>query len=328
MKNIAELEKYSLEEIENELRKRSNNKDSKSLDDRSLSSVLDQFQDSELLETVRNKQRVIYGNDDRTDLYLVEDSNIQNDADSVVAIFKKSKITDNGDGTSTIQTEKFAERYKLCQSEKFRDQPSSCDCSGFLVGSDLVVTAGHCVDPNNPDSIRLLFGYKMNNKTATQTKIDNNEIYSVKEVIGYMLDPEEPNSRLSDWAIVRLDRSVDNHNIARINRNIINDNQKIHVIGHPCGIPIKYAGNARVKNNSPDAYFVANTDTYGGNSGSPIFNSDNHEIEGILVRGEPDFRATQNSCQVSMVCPVIGENPSCEGEHCTRTKEFIQHIST
>jgi hypothetical protein len=76
-----------------------------------------------------------------------------------------------------------------------------------------------------------------------------------------------------------------------------------------------------VRNNAPAAFFVANLDTYGGNSGSPVFNSNTREVEGVLVRGETDF-ATQGGCQVSLVCPTSG----CRGEDCTRTTEFANLV--
>ena len=69
---------------------------------------------------------------------------------------------------------------------------------------------------------------------------------------------------------------------------------------------------------SADAFFVANLDTYGGNSGSPVFNSDTHEVEGILVRGEADF-VQQGNCQVSLFARLQGA-----GEDCTRTTEIAQ----
>ena len=46
----------------------------------------------------------------------------------------------------------------------------------------------------------------------------------------------------------------------------IPDNQAVHVIGHPVGLPMKFAAGATVRNNLPTAFFVANLDTYGGNS--------------------------------------------------------------
>ena len=66
------------------------------------------------------------------------------------------------------------------------------------------------------------------------------------------------------------------------------------------------------------AFFVANLDTYGGNSGSPVFASDTNRVEGILVRGETDFEQTPAGCQISLVCPTSG----CRGEDITRTTQF------
>ena len=58
---------------------------------------------------------------------------------------------------------------------------------------------------------------------------------------------------------------------------------------------------------------MANLDTYGGNSGSPVFNAQNNKVEGILVRGETDF-VSNGQCNVSLVCPSTG----CRGEDVTR----------
>jgi hypothetical protein len=65
--------------------------------------------------------------------------------------------------------------------------------------------------------------------------------------------------------------------------------QPLFVIGHPNGLPTKFADGAQVRGNAHKDFFVANLDTYGGNSGSPVFNAVSLEVEGILVRGENDF---------------------------------------
>jgi hypothetical protein len=52
-----------------------------------------------------------------------------------------------------------------------------------------------------------------------------------------------------------------------------------------------------------------------------VFNSDTHEVEGILVRGETDF-ISNGSCTESLKCP----NTGCRGEDCTRTTEFARLI--
>jgi hypothetical protein len=71
-----------------------------------------------------------------------------------------------------------------------------------------------------------------------------------------------------------------------------------------------------VWNNQPVGLFVANLDTYGGNSGSPVSNSDTHVVEGSDPRGER--LVSQGGRKPSLVCPTTG----CQGEDCTRTAEF------
>ena len=76
-----------------------------------------------------------------------------------------------------------------------------------------------------------------------------------------------------------------------------------------------------VRDNSPGSFFVANLDTYGGNSGSPVFEEDSDIVEGILVRGDTDF-VSNGTCIVSNVCPTTG----CGGEDVTRAAEFKDFV--
>jgi hypothetical protein len=93
-------------------------------------------------------------------------------------------------------------------------------------------------------------------------------------------------------------------------------------MGHPARLPIKFADGSIVRDNTPSSYFIANLDAYGGNSGSPVFGTDN-VVEGVLVRGDADFTLAEGAaCWVSKVCPTTG----CQGEHCTRTTEFAKLV--
>jgi hypothetical protein len=126
----------------------------------------------------------------------------------------------------------------------------------------------------------------------------------------------------TDWALIRLTRAVVGRSpVAFRTAGKIAAAQKLFVIGHPCGLPQKYAPGASVRDNTPSAFFVANLDTYGGNSGSPVFNATNNQVEGILVRGENDF-VKSGSCFVSLVCPTSG----CRGEDVTRTSEWAAKV--
>lgn len=311
MPDLGRLEAMSIEELRSELEGRT----LRSQPGISLPTAksLEEFDDEAVITALRGKQKVIYGLDDRIDIFeLIDPADIA-DSDCVVALFSANSVTDNGDGTSTLATQNFGTSNDLCATEPFRDQPVGAFCSGFLVAQDIIATAGHCVNANNVTDVRFVFGFRMQDATTATVTIDNAEIYAGATLIGRQLVNNGP-----DWALVRVDRRVAKHRIAPLRRvGQIPDNQSVHVIGHPSGLPTKFAGGAAVRDNTPAAFFVANLDTYGGNSGSPVFNSSTHEVEGVLVRGENDF-VQQGPCTISLVCP----NTGCRGEDCTRTTEF------
>lgn len=321
MTELEILNSVPVEELVNEVKRRArgseksfNKLHSVSADTKTL---LSEIKTSVILSATIDRQKAIYGingGDDRKEIIeLPVGSRIREDAGSVVALFEATKIANNGDGTSTLITENFGTKNRLCSKERFRDQPVGAFCSGFLVAPDVVATAGHCVDEDSLTNTRFVFGFRMRDAQNARTVIKNSEMYNGTELIDRKLD-----ARGTDWALVKLDRKVTNHQVLSIRRSGKIDNvQAVHVIGHPVGLPAKFADGAKVRTNTNSAFFVANLDTYGGNSGSPVFNSDTHEVEGILVRGETDFVAKGN-CNVSLVCPDTG----CRGEECTRTTEF------
>jgi hypothetical protein len=316
MPDIQKLKEMSVDDLLQELRAREAKAGNSSLATPiEPSEILSEFDDESIATVLKENQKVIYGTDDRVDIFQLPAGPNLEDVDSVVALFNAASIVDNGNGTSTLQTQNFGTEQNLCAGERFRDQPTGAFCSGFLVAADIIATAGHCVNDGNVTNARFVFGFRMRNATTAETVISNGEIYSGIAVIRRQEVGNGP-----DWALVRIDRPVTNHRIVRIRRTgRIGNTQTVHVIGHPSGLPTKFAGGAAVRNNQPNEFFVANLDTYGGNSGSPVFNSDTHEVEGILVRGEADF-VQQGTCRVSMVCPSMG----CRGEDCTRTTEFAQ----
>jgi hypothetical protein len=323
MPDIQKLKELSVDDLLQELRAREAKAGQTALAvPLEPSENLREFDDESIVNVLKENQKVIYGTDDRVDVFQLPAGPNLDDVDSVVALFDAADVTDNGNGTSTLRTQNFGTARNLCAGERFRDQPIGAFCSGFLVAADIIATAGHCVDAGNVTNVRFVFGFRMRNATTAETVINNGEIYRGVAIIGRQLVGNG-----ADWALVRIDRPVTNHCIAQIRRTgRIGDTQTVHVIGHPSGLPTKFAGGAAVRDNSPTAFFVANLDTYGGNSGSPVFNSDTHEVEGILVRGEADFVLRDNgsgtTCRVSLVCPTTG----CRGEDCTRTTEFAANL--
>lgn len=336
-----ELEKFSLWEINKELADREKNIVSEPQSEgpsrtspkpntrSSRRTGIAGFTTSELHDAKKSRQKVIYGVDNRQDYYQLDDqseSKIKKQCDSVVSLFNNDDLVPVQTGSDqqfSLGTSKFGEAYGLCEQEIFFNQPVGAFCSGFLVADDLVATAGHCVNEDDVTNVSFVFGYRMNSENQAQTTISSSEVYHGKELVGRQLTDDG-----TDWALVRLDRPVENHEPFKIRRNgKIKDQQHVYVIGHPCGLPLKYAAGSRVRNNQEESYFVANLDTFGGNSGSCVLHAgdendlENGIVEGILVRGETDFDDV-NGCKRSNVCP----DDKCRGEDCTRTTEFAHLV--
>jgi V8-like Glu-specific endopeptidase len=245
----------------------------------------------------------IYGPDDRKD-YFEASADMKLLFDSVVSFWKASSIT--GPGGAILKTVNFGERMNLCPGTKFMEQPIGAFCSGSLVGEDLVITAGHCVKTEEDcKNTKLVFGYAVKKAgSPAVTTLPASEVYTCGKIIKRFLGGEPGSVNPAgqalgpDYALIQLDRKVTGHKPLAINRGTTNlkKGDGIFVIGHPVGLPLKVAGGATVRDFSKVGYFVADLDTFGGNSGSPVFNTRTKLIEGILVRGDEDFIDSPAGC--------------------------------
>lgn len=265
---------------------------------------------------------VIYGEDGRHDAYEVADPVLGRVVDSTVAVVLKSDLRGNGDGSFTLSAETFGTVNDLCPEERFRDQPASAVCSGFLVAPDLVVTAGHCL-PTMADCgvAAFVFGYRMLDATTPVLTFPATQVYRCQDIV-YSRAVDGG----ADWAVVRLDRPVLDREPLKLRRSgRIGNSQSLVVVGYPAGLPVKIARGASVRDNSHDAFFVANLDTYVGSSGSPVLAAGSLMVEGIIVRGEEDF-VRQGDCYLSRRCPDDDPNGECTGEEVTRSTELAHLV--
>jgi len=226
---------------------------------------------------------VLYGDDNRADIFQVKNTRVLKNADAVASSWDAYKIKDNGDGTSTLRVTEFKSSYRLSPKEPFGSQPIGAHCTSFLVAPDILVTAGHCLNKNDFKTKKFVFGFRMKCCATAVTTVNNSQIYSAKEIIAHQL-----NTTGMDYAVIRLDRKVKLVTPLKMAPQDAKAGDWLYVLGHPCGLPLKFANQARVISSYSSIYFTATLDTYGGNSGSPVFNT-NHEVVGILVRGETDF---------------------------------------
>ncbi|MGZ3748915.1 MAG: trypsin-like serine peptidase [Pseudobdellovibrionaceae bacterium] len=259
------------------------------------------------------QDKVIYGDDNRVEFFQVTRSDVREVADSTAAIIRNSSLTAKSAGTTTVKAESFQEFVGLCSTERFASEPSGAFCSAFLVGEDLVATAGHCVDASRCPQVSFVFTYRMSEQNQAPEEVNSSEIYRCKEVL------EREQTGAQDYALVRLERPVRGHRVLTLAKSSVNIGDSLFTVGHPSGIPTKVTDKGIVRSVKPE-FFTANLDTYGGNSGSAVFNQDTLEVTGILVRGENDFiYDSVNKCSVSNRCSESG----CRGEDVTQ----ISYIS-
>ncbi|HBA59335.1 MAG TPA: serine protease [Elusimicrobia bacterium] len=274
----------------------------------------------------------IYGPDDRLDYYEAPAA-IQALSDSVVSLWSRGDVSlSPSTGKYNLSTITLGESNTLCAGEKFYEQATGAFCSGALVGEDLVMTAGHCVkNEEECDELRLVFGFNVAKAGETGvTSVAKSEVYNCSKIAvrykaGEPGSPVPAGQRMgADYALIKLDRKVSGHKPLAINRSAgAAKDAKIFVIGHPSGLPLKVAAESKVRDAGKTGYFVADLDTFGGNSGSAVFSLATHKIEGILVRGDNDYvYSDEAGCSTVAVFPQDGGR----GEDVTKIAELATYV--
>lgn len=259
----------------------------------------------------------IYGTDDRKDVYQVSNALHKTLAKSTAGMVHASMFvktaTPNVFNLKDTRTLGAAEN--LCSGEKFAEQQLAPMCSGFLVGPDTLITAGHCyksIGKLTPEqvckSFAWVFDYEQKSATSDPTKnISMNNIYLCRSVVAAQLDNNY------DFAVIKLDRKVVGRTPLKYRTTgKIADSTKLVVIGQPNGLPTKISANGKVTLNSEPTRFSTNLDTFHGNSGSAVFDATTGMIEGILIMGKndyvPNIKGNEKSCKVVNKCDDNANN--------------------
>jgi len=189
--------------------------------------------------------RVIYGNDDRKDLVDSRDMAHLRLAESTAALVMNDKFIVQPNGSARIDTQVFGSAYQLCLDEPFFDQPVGAFCTGFLVGPDLLATAGHCISSEaRCKKTSVVFDFEIDVPRRDPALVSTQNIYRCQSVIETKVLPSG-----EDWALIRLDRPVVNRQPLRLrSQGRATAGDSLFVVGHPAGLPKKIAdGVAFVK---------------------------------------------------------------------------------
>lgn len=262
--------------------------------------------------------KVIYGKDNRQELYQVQDKSLKTLSRSVAMVVDKSDIFGSPqDPINSLRLLHAGDDFNLCRDELFYNQYMSGFCTAFLVADDIMATAGHCFKfLASCYTSAFVFDWHSTGAHQVPTSTSTQNIYSCKEVIVSQTDPR-------DYALIRLDRKVTDRQPLKLRPSArVAEKEEVFSMGHPFGLPLKVVREAHVRR-SYRKQFVTNLDTYQGNSGSPIISESTHEVLGILTGGDNDLDYDgDRKCYMSKQC---GEH-ECDGETAVKTSILLKFL--
>jgi len=258
-----------------------------------------------------------YGVDSRMDVEHVVMPGAPHNADSTAAMFWARALTGpDAAGNFGLPRDTLVKVWNVCPDDRFAQQPSGAWCTAFLVGDDVVASAGHCIQDTSPGDVRIVFDYRTHNDVPVVT-LPETSVYTPTQVI--------QRDAAGDWELVRLNRRVPaNRPRLTLAGSDVASGDHVYIIGYPLGLPEKYADNGVVRSVNPTStFFVAAVTSFVGNSGSPVFNVGN-QVVGLLREGDrEDLVNTSQGCMRVLTCQMT----ACEGEQATKVSQFRNAVS-
>ena len=285
------------------------------------------------MEKEQNMQTTIFGEDDRVLVSEIPSSHedYKPFIHSVAVIVKKDEtsIDYQQNILNFDKAETAIDRYNFCPGEKFVDETSIGSCTGFYVGKNIMITAGHCISKEDGTGISstsahqkyAIFDYL---ESANSTPLS--KVYKLK-VLDFSFT-----GHAEDWAILEIDPvlSTSEDLLTRIpfkfrTEGEVSRSSTLSTMGHPTGLPMQLSKSATIISTF-GSDIRANIDSVGGGSGSPVINDKTMEVEGIFTRVYGSTtEMTADDCRRYTSC-VEGPNRSCNGASVMRMSTFLEPL--
>ncbi len=243
--------------------------------------------------------RAIFGKDDRQELFSTP-ARWREIGRSIAGKVSADHITDHG-AYWELHGEPLST--KECPGNRFADQVTVPNCTGFLVKPDLLVTAAHCVKSQDDcDSFSWVFEYALADAAdKNYTKAAADRVYKCKKIVARNYQ----NFGDVDYAILQLDRPVAGRQPLKLALDAkVTPGIELINIGNSNGLPLKFKDSAKInKVRAGGQAFESDLDTFGGDSGSPVFDAGTGEVIGITSSANADhFHDGASNCRQLKVC--------------------------
>ena len=223
--------------------------------------------------------------------------------------------------------------WELSTEVFFREQPSvEHSFTAFSVGKQKLVTTYQSLYNEEKEKVDLsdcLFikGFRYEKVRDSVGVFSEEDVYKPKK--NTFLTSQEWDFNLDkglDWAVIELEREIiEPHCLDLNDQNDLKEGTPLYMLGHPKGLPMKYASCSQVINHREGSNeFYADLGGFAGNAGSPIFNALTHKVEGFLIENRTDIFPDESS--LSMI--VDGCDISLENEKCQIIQPIVELISS
>jgi len=250
-------------------------------------------------------QAIIYGEDDRIEVFEHPDAKLRAIAQSAfVALIPRSHFARTTSGDFAIFTRPLKDAFEVCEDARFASQPTAADCSGVLIDDDLVLTAGHCFSTDEAcERFAFMFDYYFRAPGKLEP-MGWGDVYGCRRVVHRQVTIDATAPRI-DFAVVQLDRTPVGRSPVPLRTTALSDGESLSTLGCVSGLPAKVDSGAHVLSAraSTSDFFLLDSDTFQGSSGSGVFDLD-AKLVGVLVRGGEDYvQSTEPdaSCKVPKV---------------------------
>ncbi len=161
----------------------------------------------------------------------------------------------------------------MASGQPFAQEKSLGFTSGFVVGSDLVVTSG--IPPGtDPEDLSLVFDYH-HGQQGKAVSLDLGQVYRVKQFLN------EPES-LSDVVFLKLDRPLAERPPLELAGETPEKRDPLFTLGYSHGLPLK-ATKGKFKKAEEDGFARVILRSLSGGVGSPVFDEETRQVVGIIV---------------------------------------------
>ena len=225
----------------------------------------------------------IIGEDDRRDEFSGDVSDeLRAIARATAMVIERPNVGEPVDGKITLAGDRLGDFYYMCPDERFADQPATGMCSAWLVAPDIMVSNGHCITSQaDCEQKSFVFDYAITEEGGDPNVVPEANVVACEQVLAW------DNSSFCDvdFAVFKLERPVTDREPVKVRgpeEELAGDD--LVIIGHPFGLPRKYALNGDVIEEG-DNGFITTHDIFGGNSGSAIFDAKSGAVQGIMACG-------------------------------------------